>query len=86
MRRWMTRQSDSRQPAGTVLIVTIWIVLVLAGLALVFARSMRVASAVAANQVAALQATVDDVYHDVAVALDARKMMDVDVDRLRHRY
>jgi len=56
MRRWMTRQSDSRQPAGTVLIVTIWIVLVLAGLALVFARSMRVASAVAANQVAALQA------------------------------
>jgi type II secretory pathway component PulK len=39
-----------------VLIVTIWVVLVLAGLALVFARSMRVSAAVAANQVAAIQA------------------------------
>jgi len=42
--------------AGTVLIVTMWVVLVLAGLALVFARSMRVAAAVSANQVASLQA------------------------------
>jgi type II secretory pathway component PulK len=41
---------------GTVLIVTIWVVLVLAGLALVFARSMRVATAVSANHVASLQA------------------------------
>ncbi len=41
---------------GTVLIVTIWVVLVLAGLALVFARSIRVAAAVAANHVASLQA------------------------------
>jgi len=50
-------QSQSRNPqSGTVLIVTIWIVLVLAGLALVFARSMRVAAAVSANQVASLQA------------------------------
>lgn len=56
MRRWMTRQSESRRSAGTVLIVTIWVVLVLAGLALVFARSMRVSAAVAANQVAAIQA------------------------------
>lgn len=56
MRRRMTRQSESRRSAGTVLIVTIWVVLVLAGLALVFARSMRVSAAVAANQVAALQA------------------------------
>ena len=42
--------------SGTVLIVTIWIVLVLSGLALVFARSMRVAAAVSANQVASLEA------------------------------
>jgi type II secretory pathway component PulK len=42
--------------SGTVLIVTIWVVLVLAGLALVFARSMRVAAAMSANHVASLQA------------------------------
>jgi len=41
---------------GTVLIVTIWVVLVLAGLALVFARSMRVAAIVSANHVASLEA------------------------------
>jgi len=41
---------------GTILIVTIWVVLVLAGLALVFARSMRVAAIVAANHVASLEA------------------------------
>jgi type II secretory pathway component PulK len=61
----MTGQSGTRhragpsrggRTAGTVLIVTIWVVLVLAGLALVFARSMRVAAAVSANQVASLQA------------------------------
>ncbi len=50
-------QSAIRHPqSGTVLIVTIWIVLVLAGLALVFARSVRVAAAVSANQTASLQA------------------------------
>ncbi len=42
--------------SGTVLIVTISVVLVLAGLALVFAQSMRVAAAVSANHVASLQA------------------------------
>ncbi len=41
---------------GTILIVTIWVVLVLAGLALVFARSMRIAAIVAANHVASLKA------------------------------
>jgi type II secretory pathway component PulK len=41
---------------GTILIVTIWVVLVLAGLALVFARSMRVAAIVSANQVASIEA------------------------------
>jgi DNA uptake protein ComE-like DNA-binding protein len=41
---------------GTVLIVTIWVVLVLAGLALVFARSMRVAAIVTANHIASLHA------------------------------
>ena len=45
-----------QQVKGTVLIVTIWVVLVLAGLALVFARSMRVAAIVAANHVASLEA------------------------------
>jgi len=52
------REHFARSPraAGTVLIVTIWVVLVLAGLALVFARSMRVAAAVSANHVASLQA------------------------------
>jgi len=50
-------QSAIRSPqSGTVLIVTIWVVLVLAGLALVFAQSMRVAAAVSANHVASLQA------------------------------
>jgi type II secretory pathway component PulK len=54
--------ADNPQPtirnrrSGTVLIVTIWVVLVLAGLALVFAQSMRVSEAVAANHVASLQA------------------------------
>jgi type II secretory pathway component PulK len=46
----------SRRTDGTILIVTIWVVLVLAGLALVFARSMRVAAIVAANHVASLEA------------------------------
>ena len=41
---------------GTILIVTIWVVLVLAGLALVFARSMRIAAIVSANHVASLKA------------------------------
>ncbi len=50
-------KSAIRNPqSGTVLIVTIWVVLVLAGLALVFARSVRVAAAVSANQVASLKA------------------------------
>jgi len=47
---------SARPSSGTVLIVTIWVVLVLAGLAMVFARSMRVAAAVSANHVASLQA------------------------------
>jgi type II secretory pathway component PulK len=42
--------------SGTVLIVAIWVVLVLAGLALVFARSIRVAAIVSANHVASLEA------------------------------
>lgn len=51
------RQSDwPVRTRGTVLIVTIWVVLVLAGLALVFARSMRVAAIVTANHIASLHA------------------------------
>jgi len=41
---------------GTVLIVSMWIVLVIAGLVLVFARTVRVEAIASANQVAALQA------------------------------
>lgn len=49
-----TDRYDQRR--GTVLIITIWVVLVLAGLAMVFARSTRVTSIVAANHRATLQA------------------------------
>jgi DNA uptake protein ComE-like DNA-binding protein len=45
-----------RRGAGTVLIVTMWILLVLAGLVLVLARAMRVEGERAANEVAATQA------------------------------
>lgn len=45
-----------RHSRGTVLIITIWVVLVLAGLTIVFARSMRVTTLVTANHLAALQA------------------------------
>lgn len=41
---------------GSVLIVTIWIVLVLAGLVLVFSRSMRVEAIASANQLSSLKA------------------------------
>lgn len=44
------------QESGTVLIVTMWIVLVLAGLVLVFSRSMRVEAIASANYLASLQA------------------------------
>ena len=53
-RAWPRHQTQ--KAGGTILIVTIWVVLVLAGLALVFARSMRVAAIVAANHVASLEA------------------------------
>jgi type II secretory pathway component PulK len=58
MKELMNRpfEHGCRRTDGTILIVTIWVVLVLAGLALVFARSMRVSAAVAANQVASLEA------------------------------
>ena len=57
MRKYIVGQSGCTSRAnGTILIVTIWVVLVLAGLALVFARSMRVAAIVAANDVASLDA------------------------------
>ena len=47
---------NTHRTGGTILIVTIWVVLVLAGLALVFARSMRVAAIVSANHIASLEA------------------------------
>lgn len=57
MREHKAGQSGvQHRTSGTILIVTIWVVLVLAGLALVFARSIRVAVAVSANHVASLQA------------------------------
>ncbi len=54
--QWQVGRSRDHRARGTVLIVTIWVVLVLAGLAMVFARSMRVDAIVAANHVASLQA------------------------------
>ena len=57
------RTCGRRRPAlrrchdrGTVLIVTMWVILVLAGLVLVFSRSMRVEAIASANHVASLQA------------------------------
>lgn len=54
------RTSPSRygrkRSGGTVLILTMWIVLVLAGLVLVFCRAMRVELAASANHVAEVQA------------------------------
>jgi len=49
-------QPGRNRSNGTVLIVAMWIVVVLAGLVLVFGRSMRVEMAASANHVAALQA------------------------------
>jgi hypothetical protein len=46
-------QTTCRRSRGTILIVAMWIVLVLAGLALLLARSMRVELAASANSVAA---------------------------------
>lgn len=45
-----------KDETGSVLIVTIWIVLVLAGLVLVFSRSMRVEAIASANQLSSLKA------------------------------
>lgn len=50
------RGGPSARKRGTVLIITIWVVLVLAGLAMVFARTTQVSSLVTANHLAGLQA------------------------------
>lgn len=47
---------DWKRTRGTVLILTMWIVLILAGLVLVFGRAMRVEVLTSANYVAGLQA------------------------------
>ena len=47
---------DFRSGKGSVLIVTMWIVLVLAGLVLVFSRSMRVEAIATANHISSSQA------------------------------
>jgi type II secretory pathway component PulK len=52
----MSRSPCHLRKRGTVLIITIWVVLVLAGLAMVFARTTQVASLVTANHLAGLQA------------------------------
>ena len=46
----------NKRVAGTVLIVTIWVIMVLTGLVFVFARTMRVSAFTAANAVASQQA------------------------------
>jgi len=55
-KRQLRQRQWRRRNGGTVLIVTMWIVLVLAGLALVFARAMRVEAIATANHVSALEA------------------------------
>ena len=50
------QQTAPRGNRGTVLIVTMWIVLVMAGLVLVLSRSVRVNALASANRVAGLQA------------------------------
>ena len=52
----MRRINSLNPESGTVLITVIWIVIVLAGLVLVFARSMRVEATAVSNQVSAIQA------------------------------
>jgi len=54
--RSLTPINTRKRSSGTVLIVVMWIVLVLAGLALVFGRAMRVEILASANHVAAVQA------------------------------
>lgn len=56
MKTSLRHRAAFRRAGGTILIVTIWVVLVLAGLALAFARSMRVAAIVSTNQVASIEA------------------------------
>ncbi|MDT8303153.1 MAG: type II secretion system protein GspK, partial [Sedimentisphaerales bacterium] len=57
MREFIYRHlGHAHRTDGTILIVTIWVLLVLAGLALVFARSIRVAAIIGANHVASLEA------------------------------
>jgi len=59
--RWSNSTRFMTNTRGTVLIVAMWIVLILAGLALVFGRAMRVEAIASGNHVAALQA--DTVAH-----------------------
>jgi type II secretory pathway component PulK len=48
--------NSRKSEKGSILIVTIWVVLVLAGLALVFARAMRVEAIATANSISSLKA------------------------------
>ena len=52
----MKRPGSLRQARGTVFIVTLWVIVVLAALVVVLARSMRVEGSCSANGVAAVQA------------------------------
>ena len=56
MNGYATTRRARRPAGGTVLIVTMWILLVLAGLVLILARAMRVEGERSANEVAAIQA------------------------------
>lgn len=53
---WTYATHRRRNDRGTVLIVSMWIVLVIAGLVLVFARTVRVEAIASANEVGAIQA------------------------------
>jgi len=64
--------------AGSILIVTIWVVLVLAGLTLVFSRAMRVEAIATANHRSALEA--EEIARGAAAFVKARLASEDDVD------
>jgi type II secretory pathway component PulK len=63
---------------GSILIVTIWVVLVLAGLTLVFARAMRVEAIAAANHISSLE--TEEIARGAVTFIRARLNSDDDTD------
>jgi hypothetical protein len=75
----------NKRIAGTVLIVTIWVIMVLTGLVFVFARTMRVSAFTAANAVASQQAEMlaDGALHCARALVESGEdLEDEDLDDL----